>query len=149
MIRKAKEQDLKQLSRMYKSVFKVHNIFTKSEKEIEEYLKPLISDTIVAEEDGKIVGGLVIFRKQYGDWNLFNFKHVGVANEYQGKGIGSQLLKEAEKICKKGKVELRVAEGVSEIGTIAFYEKNGYKKEGELESHYRKGAKCFVMGKVL
>jgi ribosomal protein S18 acetylase RimI-like enzyme len=146
VIRKATKEDFKQLSVMYKEVFKVHNIFTKSIEEIEKYLEQFLGNLLVAEEDSKIVGGLAIVEKQYGDWKLFNFKHVGVLPEYQGKDIGSSLLKEAEKIAGTGKIEIRVSEVE---GAIGFYEKNSYEKEAELKSHYRKGETCFIMGKVL
>ncbi len=146
-IRKAVENDLKGLIKVYKEVFKVHNVFDRPEEEIEQYLKKF-SKILVAEEDGNIVGGLVITEKKYDKaWKLINFKHRAVASAYQGKDIGSALLKEAEKIAGKGKVEIRVGE--REAVAVEFYEKNGYQKEGTLKSHYRKEETCFVMGKVL
>ena len=78
---------------------------------------------------------------------LISFKHLAVAKACQGKNIGTALLNEAEKIAGKGKVEIHV--GGLESGALIFYKKNGYKKEGELKSHYREGESCFVMGKVL
>lgn len=150
MIRKAKESDLKGLVKMYKEVFPVHNVFQLPENQVYKYLKGFVGSMLVAEEDGKIAGGLVITSKKYPKWSLFNFKHLAVAKEFQRKGIGSALLKEAEKIAGRGKVEVRVAPGISEPAeTVEFYEKNGYEKEGELKHHYRKGESCFVMGKVL
>ena len=149
MIRKAKEGDLKGLIKVYKEVFKVHHVFEKSEEEIEQYLKQFLGNILIAEEDGKVVAGLVIVKKGYTNWSLFNFKHVAVAEDYQRKGVGSELLKEAEKIAGKGKIEIRVAKDAEAEWAVPFYEKNGYEKEGELKSHYRKGETCFVMGKVL
>ncbi len=149
-IRKANEKDLNSLIKMYKEVFPVHNVFELPENKIYKYLKAFLGNLIVAEEDGKIVGGLVITSKKYPGWSLFNFKHIAVVKDYQSKGVGSALLKEAEKIAGKGKIEIRVAEGVSEAPwAVDFYEKNGYEKEGELKHHYRKGETCFIMGKVL
>jgi ribosomal protein S18 acetylase RimI-like enzyme len=149
MIRKANEGDLMPLIKVYKEVFKVHNVFDKSEDEILEYLKQFLGDILVAEEDGKVVAGLVIVKKKYAKWSLFGFKHVAVAKAYQRKGVGSELLNEAEKIAGKGKIEIRVAKDAEAEWAVPFYEKNGYRKEGELKSHYRKGEICFVMGKVL
>ena len=145
MIRKPKnEEDLKQLCVIYKKVFPVHNIFTEDEEFVINYLKPFMHNILVAEEDGRIAGGLVIFEKQYGDWKVSNFKHIGVSKEFQGKDIGSELLKTAEKLVGTGKIEIRTVEE-----PLGFYEKNGYEKEGELKSHYRKEESCFIMGKVL
>jgi len=147
MIRKADENDLKSLVKLYKDVFEVHNVFQKPEAEIAEYLMHF-ENILVAEEDGNIVGSLVIVESQReSDWKLFTFKHVAVSKDFQHKGIGSDLLKEAEKIAGKGKIEIRVGE--REATAAEFYQKNGYQKEGILRSHYRKGESCFIMGKVL
>jgi ribosomal protein S18 acetylase RimI-like enzyme len=147
MIRKADESDLKGLAKLYKEVFSVHNIFEKSESEIAEYLIGF-ENILVAEEDGKIVGGLVIAEKQQdSDWKLFNFKHIAVSKDFQDKGIGSALIEGAENAAGKGKVEINVGE--RESGSLVFYKKMGYEQEAELKSHYRKGESCFVMGKVL
>ena len=148
MIRKAKEEDLKELAKVYKEVFKAHNIFEKPEAEVEEYLKKFLGSLLVAEEDGKVVGGIAVAeKKQNPEWSLFSFKHIAVAPAYQDRDIGTALLKEAEKVAGKGKAEINVGE--REGGALRFYEKNGYQKEGILKSHYRKGESCFVMGKVL
>lgn len=147
MIRKANDADLKGLIKVYKEVFEIHNVFDRPEDEIEQYLKKF-KTILVAEEDGNIVGGLVITSKKYGKgWKLTNFKHMAVAKAYQNKDIGTSLLKEAEKIAGNGKIEIRVGE--REATSAEFYEKKGYQKEGILKSHYRKGETCFVMGKVL
>jgi len=147
MIRQADETDLKGLVKLYKETFNVHNVFEKPESEIAEYLMHF-ENILVAEEDGNIVGGLVIVAKQQdSDWKLFSFKHIAVSKDFQHKGIGSDLLKEAEKIAKNGKIEIMVAE--TEADAVEFYQKNGYQKEGILKSHYRKGESCFVMGKIV
>ena len=149
MIRKANKEDLKQLSEVYSRAFPVHNIFTQSEEYIITYLEQFLDNIIIVEDNNKIVGGLVIFEKKYGNWKVTNFKHIAIDVDYQGKGVGSELLKEAEKIIGFGKIELRVTEAVSKEGTYEFYEKNGYEKEASLKSHYRKDETCFIMGKLL
>jgi len=149
-IRKAVKEDLKELTAMYKKIFKVHNIFTKGNKEIMEYLEQFLGNILVAEEKGKIIGGIVISGREYDGWKLYNFKHVAVLPKNQRKGIGTKLLKEAEKFVGFGKIEIRVAAGASEAPwAVEFYEQHGYKKEGELESHYRHKETCYVMGKVI
>lgn len=147
-IRKGKKEDWDELVKVYKDAFTVHGIFTKDDEFIKKYLGKF-DNFLVAEEDGKLVGVLVIVENKYDNWSVFNFKHIAVAKDYQGKGIGSQLLKKAEELAGTGKVEIRVAENMSEEGAVEFYEKNRYEKEGALKSHYRKGETCFVMGKVL
>ena len=147
MIRKGNESDLNGLIHVYKEVFDVHNVFDRPVNDIMDYLKKF-KNILVAEEDGEIVGGIVITEKKYGNtWKLTNFKHLAVAKEYQDKDIGTALLKGAEKSVRIGKIEIRVGE--TETTAMEFYKKNGYENEGILKSHYRKGETCFIMGKVL
>lgn len=144
MIRQAEEKDLKEMIRVYKEVFPVHNVFEKSEEEIFEYLKKFLGSMIVAEEGGKVVGGLAIKETMNGDgWKLARFMHVAIAKDYQSKGIGSALMKEAEKIVGKCKIEIH-----TESDLIDYYRKFGFEVEGTLKAHYGKGRDCVILGKV-
>ena len=148
MIKKPDTEELKQLVKMYKESFPVHNVFQKPEDEVINYLETVEGELLVAVEDDKVVGGvLVVIKKPNPDHTLARIKHIAVAKEHQHKGVGSELLKEAEKMIGKGKVEIHMAEAVGE--PLEFYTKNGYEVEGELKSHYRPGEKCTVLGKVL
>ena len=145
-IRKASKEELKDLVSLYKKAFEIHGIFQKPEDEVLKYLENADGEFIVAVEDGKIVGGLLIVtRETYKGHKIIRFKHVAVAEEYRHKGVGSALIKKAEEIAGKGKIELHVVEG----DKVEFYKKNGYEIEGELKSHYRPGETCFVLGKVI
>ena len=147
-IKQPDTEELKQLVKVYKEVFTVHNIFEKSEDEIFNYLETAEGEILVAIEDDKVVGGLlIVYEEQQPEFKRARFKHVAVAKDYQNKGIGSALLKEAEKIVEKGKIEIHVTQGAAE--PVDFYLKNSYKVEGELESHYRPGEKCTIVGKVI
>lgn len=149
-IRKASKKDLKQLAAIYKTSFKVHNIFSKSIKEIIHYLDKLSKEAaiLVAERDNKVVGGIVIeLSPQTPKHTLATFKHIAVHAGHRGRDIGTMLIKSAEKEVGKGKVEIKVSE--NEKNAIRFYRKIGFKVEGKLKSHYRPRETCYVMGKVL
>ena len=147
-IKKIKKQDLGQLIAIWKEVFSVHNVFSKTEDEIRKYLKRAKGKILAAYDGDKVIGGcLLVVYSQTPEHSLARIKHIGVAKEFQGKDIGSALLKKCERIVRKGKIELHVSE--NERDTIEFYEKNGYEKEGELKSHYRPGEVCYVLGKVI
>ena len=149
-IHRANTEELKKLIPIYKKAFPVHNVFTKSDEEIFKYMETADGDFLVAVEDEETLGGLLIaVELETPEHKRARFKHVAVAEGYQGKGIGSALLKQAEKIVGMGKIEIHVAEGISEPETEEFYKKNGYEIEGELKSHYRPGEICYIMGKVL
>ena len=149
-IRQAKKQDLKGLIEVYKEVFTVHNIFTKSEEDILKYweaVKAEPDDFIVAVEDGKIVGGCLVLMKSFEGHTLARIKHLAVSEAYQTKGTGKALMEKAEEMIGTAKIEIHVAE--SEKEAIAFYEKLGYKQEGVLSDHFRKGENCYVLGKYV
>ncbi len=148
MIKKPDTEEIKQLIKVYKEVFPVHNIFQKPEEEIFNYLETASGELLVAIEDDKVTGGLwIVYEEQLPDFTRARIKHLAVAKDYQGKGVGSVLLKEAEKISKKGKIEIHVSE--NEKDALEFYKKNGYEIEGELKSHYRPGETCYILGKVI
>lgn len=146
-IRKATKKDFEQMKELYKEAFSVHLIFTKEDSVIMDYLNNFDGEFIVAVEGSRIIGALGISAKNYDGHKLIRLKHIAVAEEYHRKGIGSELIKEAEKIAGKGKIEIHVAE--SEKTAINFYEKNGYEVEGRLKSHYRKGETCYILGKAI
>lgn len=148
-IRKIKTKEIEQLVPLYKHAFPVHNIFTKPDKDIVEYLKRLGAEFIVASEDGKIIAALAITRKENTylgkTHTLASLKHLAVHESHRGKGLGSKMLSYAESSLGRAKVEIKVACPIKK----KFYEKNGYLTEGKLRSHYRPGETCYVMGKIL
>lgn len=147
-IKKIKKQDIGQLIAIWKEAFPVHNVFTKSEEEIRKYLKKSKGKVLAAYENDKVVGGcLLVVSAQTPEHNLARVKHIAIAKEFQGKDVGTALLKKCERIVKKGKIEIHVGEKEKE--TIEFYKKNGYEQEGELKSHYRPDETCYVVGKVI
>ncbi len=149
-IKKIKKQDLGQLIAIWKEVFSLHNVFNKTDEEILKYLKKSKGKILAAYEDGKVVGGcLLVVNAQTPEHNLARIKHVAVAKEFQGKDIGSALLKKCERIVKKGKIEIHVANAVVGCDVTEFYRKNGYEQEGVLKSHYRPDEACYVLGKVV
>lgn len=143
-IKKAEKEDIKQLVGIYKEFFPVHAIFTKSDEEILEYLENFKGDILVAVQDGNIVGGLAIARKEYGH-TIANFKHIAAKN--QDKEVIKALVKKAEELANAAKIELHIAEG--EKIPYTFFEELGYEVEGKLKSHYRPDETCYVLGKVL
>jgi len=144
-IKIAEKNELKELVGLYK-VFEEHNIFRKSEEEVLKYLENVKGEFLIAKEEGKVIGALLITKKQETDEHvLIRFKHIAVAENYRKRGIGSELLDVAEKRVAPGKVEIHVVESES----LEFYKKKGYVIEGELKSHYRRGEMCFIVGKVL
>jgi len=61
--------------------------------------------------------------------------------------IMAELIKAAEEEVGKGKIEIKIAE--SEKVGPSFFKKLGYKVEGKLNSHYRQGELCYILGRVI
>ena len=147
-MRKLEKNELGILVDLFRETFKVHNVFQLSYNKVLSYLQKTRGDFIVAEENGEIIAALAIVTEvKTRQHKRVRFKHIAVKEEFQGKGVGSDLIKKAEQIVGKGKIEIHVAEGEKE--PIEFYKKNGYEIEGVLKDHYRMGEMCTIMGKVL
>lgn len=85
---------------------------------------------LVAKDNDICIGGIIA--EVY--WGWLNIEYLWVDEKYRGKGFGSKLLNEAEKIainlgCDKAQLSTFEFQGRS------FYEKRGYKVVGKLEDY--------------
>ena len=150
IIRLAEEQDLDTLCTLYFYFheFHAHHLSTylrtldyPSEKEQEELkckIKELIqggdSAVLVADCEGQVLGLAEVYLKHTGLDNRaivsLNYAHLQslmVAQDFRGKGIGSQLIKSVEAWAReRGAVELRLDTWEFSAGPLGFYDKLGY-----------------------
>ena len=77
--------------------------------------------------------------------NVFFIGRIAVIKKYRGMKIGAQILQEAEKMIrqKEGK-KIKLS---AQCRVRAFYEKQGYKKEGE--PYLDEGCPHILMSKVI
>lgn len=88
---------------------------------------------IVALEEERIVGYLHYAYKG----GVMEIAEIIIADNRQREGIGTALLKEADRIAAKlGAHKLYVLTGMGE-GAVRFYKSNGYKITGSIKNHYR------------
>lgn len=146
-IRKYQEGDFMKLIPIYKKFFPVHAVFTKSDEEIMKHLEKMKEkgEFLIAEDEGKIKGGLMIEKHEIDGHIRAELKRIAAKPPI--RKIMADLIWAAEKEIVKGKIEIKVAE--SEKVGVAFYKKLGYKVEGKLRSHYRSGELCYVLGKEI
>ena len=144
-IRKLQEGDFKKLIPIYKKFFPVHAVFTKSDEEIMQHLEKMKQrgEFLVAEEDGKIKGALVIVKRTIDSHTTAELKRIAAKTPI--RKVMAALIQEAEKEIEKGKIEIMIAE--TEKVKPSFFKKLGYKVEGKLRSHYRAGEMCYILGK--
>ena len=78
---------------------------------------------LVAEVDGQVVGNVLL--KATG-WGPLLFR-LAVRNEFQGRGIGTRLMKAAEQeLISRGRPEIHLLVEDGETDLLAFYESLGY-----------------------
>jgi N-acetylglutamate synthase-like GNAT family acetyltransferase len=144
-IRKLQEGDFKKLIPIYKKFFPVHAVFTKSDEEIMQHLDKMKQrgEFLVAEDEGKIKGGLVIVKRTIDAHTTAELKRIAAKTPV--RKVMAELIKAAEEEVVEGKIEIMVAE--SEKVKPSFFKKLGYKVEGKLRSHYRSGEMCYILGK--
>lgn len=93
------------------------------------YWKYFADTCFVAEEDSNIVGVLIGFRSQVNEKQSYLWT-LAVAKEFQGKGIGTQLMEEFEKaVKKKGCEEIQLQTYLDNEKALAFYHRRGFGHE--------------------
>ena len=146
-IRKANDEDLKQLMIVYKQFFPVHVIFTRSDDDVLSYLRNFKGEILVAFDNNRVVGGIAIEKKQFGHV-LAELKHIAAIGKKKFvKNTVTELIKKAEQSSNAAKVEFHIADG--ETLKYSFFKKLGYKVEAKLASHYRPNEMCCILGKVI
>jgi ribosomal protein S18 acetylase RimI-like enzyme len=132
-LRKAKRKDLKKIAKMYKeeygkSPFNERWTDKTSLKRINNYYKS--SKIFVVEVEKNVVGALVL-----SDYIWFNGKRghideIFITKDFQGKGIGSKLIKFAEKYFSDKKISGLTFISHKKSMAFKFYKKRGYKETG-------------------
>lgn len=77
--------------------------------------------------DDKLLGGLLLAPV---DNDTIRLMQVAVDSKYQGEGIGRDLVRYAEKRAKDAGYSRVVMHAM--LTVVNFYEKNGYRQEGEI-----------------
>lgn len=95
--------------------------------------------TILAKEDSQTVG----FIKMETDMGVATIHSLLVHNEFQGKGVGTALIKQAEEIAKEKACHMIKLETGKDWHAKPFYESQGFVTVTELKEYY--GKRDFVL----
>jgi ribosomal protein S18 acetylase RimI-like enzyme len=146
VIRDAKPGDLKQLINVYREEYGKGHVL--HEEDVQESLAEKQARYLVCVDNNVVVGGVGVMEISQGmGHSVFKLNHFAVLKQYAAQGVAGQLLNEAEKKVKHGKIEIFVSE--KETPDVEFYMKQGYSIEGELTNHYSMNETCFVLGKTI
>lgn len=77
--------------------------------------------------DDKLVGGMMLVPI---DNNTIRMMQVAVESKYQSEGVGTQLVKYAEKRARESGYNKIIMHAM--LTVVHFYEKNGYHQEGDI-----------------
>ncbi|MFA5070814.1 MAG: GNAT family N-acetyltransferase [Candidatus Pacearchaeota archaeon] len=151
-IRKATKLDSEKFVRLQKEEFP--NLNSMLQKKY--FMKKIKEGTLLILEDKKNYIGHISF----GVYKSPPFGHgifleeFAIKKEFQGKGLGSYLLKEIEKYCKNKRIDIIYlgTEDSNKNKAINFYKKQGYQVVGRLKdinpsSEYKHGQ--IFMAKVI
>jgi ribosomal-protein-alanine acetyltransferase len=144
-IRLANIKDLDRLVALENEVFSIDRF---SRDQIEYLVTEAHASILLMELDGEMVGSAyLLWRKNLKVGRLYN---IAVTPRIQGKGLGTQLLKECELEAARRQCDVLSLEVRSDNrSAITFYEKHGYKIEDTLPDYYEDGASGYKMTKKL
>ena len=83
-----------------------------------------------------------------GAFHSFPYLHIiSIKEEHRGKGLGTVLLEQAEKIAFEYSDKIFLVVADFNPDAMRFYEKNNYRQVGEIPSLYRPGITEYLMMK--
>ena len=143
-IRKYKTSDLERLYDIDRAAFKEGIAY--SHLELQHYTGARNSRTLVAEDDGEIVGFVIGCSEPH---KLGHIITIDVTPHRQRQHLGSLLLAEIESwLWKAGAKAIYLETPVDDTGARGFYEKHGYFLFERIEQYYNEVIDAFVMMKT-
>lgn len=130
VIREASSKDIEGMIKVLKTVYLQDEDWAR--KAIMTLLETENYEILVAELSGGMVGFIdyYVLPSIWEKWNEATINYLFVHRDYQGKGIGSNLLEEVTKRTDEmGIVELHVGTELDNERAIHLYKKHGFTKE--------------------
>ena len=145
LIRDFQPSDLPVLSKIDKACFPADVSYSK--EELAGYIAHRSARTWVAEEDGSIVGFVVVTREPARIGHIIT---IDVMEGCRCRGVGRGLMNAAESWARKARLQIVYLETAEDnLAAQAFYERRGYRKVDKVERYYNNGQAAWVMVKHL
>ncbi|MCB1472823.1 MAG: GNAT family N-acetyltransferase/peptidase C39 family protein [Rhodobiaceae bacterium] len=143
--RPARIEDLEALVVLETSSFTADRI---SRRSFRQFLRSPTAQTIVAINDGVISGyALILYRAGTAMARLYS---IAVADRFRGRGIGLELLEEAEHAAfEAGRFMMRLEVREDNAGAIALYKAHGYRQFGTHPDYYEDHATALRFERIL
>jgi ribosomal protein S18 acetylase RimI-like enzyme len=112
------------------------------------FLASPASTLIIAQFDGQLSGYvLVLYRANSAFARLYS---IGVAADFQGRGLARLLLRAAEcEAIKRGRIGMRLEVRADDPGALRLYETSGYRCFGRRRGYYGRGIDALRLDKSL
>lgn len=129
--RKITPKDVPELARIYAETFNSDPWYDKwTQKTAEKRLSQMVNNGgffgIVSYDEEGITGMILGEAEQYFDGVIFNIKEFCVKNDLRGKGIGTELLSEFERMLRG--MGIRETVLMTNLEDEEFYKKRGFKR---------------------
>ncbi|MBQ4546223.1 MAG: GNAT family N-acetyltransferase [Oscillospiraceae bacterium] len=129
--RKITIEDASELAKIYAETFNSDPWYDKwTQKTAEKRLSQMINNGgffgIVSYNESGITGMILGEEEQYFDGVIFNIKEFCVKNELRGRGIGTELLAEFERMLKG--MGIRETVLMTNLEDEEFYKKRGFRR---------------------
>ncbi|MFJ2360635.1 GNAT family N-acetyltransferase [Pseudomonas fluorescens] len=134
-VRPATDSDLTALFDLHRAVFREHIEkiwgWDESWQRANFAAEFACTATSVFEQGGRIIGYVQILDKE----DRIHVQNIAISHEYQGKGIGSRILKKLQLQAAARQVPLQL--GAFRTNTLAqkLYERLGFRRTGATDTH--------------
>lgn len=130
-IRQEREADYPEIYRLVREAFDTAEHADGNEQDLVEALRKgpayLPELALVAEEDGKLAGHILLTRARVGDVPVLVLAPLSVKPEFQRQGVGTALMREAHRIAGA-----RGEDYIFVLGSERYYPRAGYRPAEEL-----------------
>lgn len=131
------DASLRHLERLYAIEMECFRKEAFTKQQIAQLLKSDNSISLIAKEDGDIVGFIIGMLSIEDSILVGHILTIDVSPSHRRKGVGVKLLQEIEKLFKNKKVGIcRLEVREDNVAALSLYQKLGYKRIGKLEYYY-------------
>jgi len=156
------KDEYKEVAALLKTVFPQDELFKQGQKRTINYMENADGTFYVVEDNDIIVGAMLLSAKKNKGFTLWTIQHAAILPNRRGTGIGIILIQYVDQMIrtqikegkfKSAKIEMKISgkdkifAEKSEKNDVSFLKRNGFKIEGELKDHFKKGETCFILGK--
>lgn len=144
-IREFRPADFEDLYRIDSACFEREISY--SRRELNHYISQRGSLTLVAEDQGKPIGFIIVRREAGRCGHVIT---IDILPEHRRQGIGSRLMAEAESwLARRGARAVYLETAADNLAAIDFYRKLGYLEAGRISGYYQGRRDALRMAKQL